>query len=40
LSVLLGPASLYFSARFAATNDFIASSGKYTFTGGLRLSFQ
>lgn len=39
LSVLLGPASLYFSARFAATNDFEAASGKYTLTGGLRLSF-
>ena len=26
--------------RFAATEDFRASNGKYTFSGGLRLSFE
>ncbi|MFW2389360.1 MAG: FecR domain-containing protein [Polyangiales bacterium] len=40
LSVLAGPASIYFATRFAATDDFKALNGKYTFTGGIRLSFE
>ncbi len=40
LSVLAGPAAIYFATRFAATDDFEASNGKYTFTGGLRLTFE
>ena len=40
VSVLAGPASIYFAARFAATEDFEASNGKYTLTGGLRLAFE
>ncbi|MGB5265982.1 MAG: hypothetical protein WBN30_05305, partial [Polyangiales bacterium] len=40
LSVLAGPAGIYFAARFAATDDFRASNGKYTFSGGLRLTFE
>ena len=40
ISVLAGPASIYFSARFAATQDFEDVNGKYTLTGGLRLSFE
>ncbi|MDH3653440.1 MAG: FecR domain-containing protein [Myxococcales bacterium] len=40
LSVLAGPAAIYFATRFAATDDFEASNGKYTFTGGLRLAFE
>lgn len=40
LSVLAGPASIYFATRFAATDDFKALNGKYTFTGGVRLSFE
>ncbi len=40
ISVLAGPASIYFSARIAATDDFEATNGKYTLTGGLRLSFE
>jgi len=40
LSLLLGPAALYFATRFSATDDFIAINGKYTFTGGVRLTFE
>ena len=40
LSVLAGPAAIYFATRFAATDDFRASNGKYTFSGGLRLTFE
>jgi hypothetical protein len=40
LSILAGPAAIYFATRFAATDDFRASNGKYTFSGGLRLSFE
>lgn len=40
LSLLLGPAALFFATRFAATDDFEAINGKYTFTGGVRLTFE
>jgi len=40
LSLLLGPAALYFATRFAATDDFKAINGKYTFTGGVRVTFE
>jgi len=40
LSVLAGPAAIYFATRFAATDDFKASNGRYTFSGGLRLTFE
>lgn len=40
LSLLLGPARLYFGARFAATDDFQSTNGNYTLTGGLRLAFE
>ena len=39
-SVLAGPAALYFATRFAATDDFKVLNGKYTFTGGVRLTFE
>jgi hypothetical protein len=39
LSVLAGPVSIYAAARFAATDDFERSNGKYNFSGGLRLLF-
>jgi hypothetical protein len=39
LSILAGPAAFYLAARFAATDDFERSNGKYNFTGGVRLSF-
>ncbi len=40
LSVLAGPAAIYFATRFAATDDFEASNGRYTFSGGVRLTFE
>lgn len=40
LSVLAGPAAIYFATRFAATDDFKAVNGKYTFTGGVRVTFE
>jgi len=40
LSVLAGPAAIFFATRFAATDDFRASNGKYTFSGGLRVTFE
>lgn len=40
LSILAGPASVYFATRFAATDDFKALNGKYTFTGGVRVAFE
>jgi len=40
LSLLLGPAALYFATRFSATDDFEAINGKYTFTGGVRVTFE
>ena len=39
LSILAGPAAIYLAARFAATDDFERSNGKYNFTGGVRLLF-
>ncbi len=40
LSLLLGPARIYFAARFSATDDFESSIGKYTLTTGLRVAFR
>jgi hypothetical protein len=39
LSVLLGPAAIYFATRFN-NHGLERTSGKYTFTGGVRLSFE